>query len=359
MVSDVLFAAIRAARRRRCGGAALLSRIRTELGTEDPRRFNYAVVLWSGLVLAACIGGGVILDRLQRLPAPPLTATNCIDEKLKFLHAVELDDVRLLAVGSSSTWRNLAFGELARVHPEVRPINAAPCYLYMNQTAYLAAFLLKDMPQVATVLSLVTPRDFEDCRSEDTVFFDESVAHRYIFAKSVPWHLYLTNLRPTAFAQDIIRLRRMRLDSSHPASLKMDAFGSSPMRARIGWMPGPRFDDRCFAALADLEATAQAHRARLVVATVPTMPRWRQTFDPDGAIGAGFRQRLRQALREPTSLFIDGDALMVADDDFADPVHLLGDKVAEFTRFLSGRMFGTVPTTAGLTTPGPTTAGPT
>lgn len=349
MISDVFFAAIRAAKRQRCTVLALLSRITTALGAEDPRRFNYALALWGGIVLVACIVGGAILDRLQRLPAPPLTATNCIDEKLKFLHAADLEGVRLIAVGSSATWRNLALGELARLHPEIRPINAAPCYLYMNQTAYFAAFLLKEMPHVETVLSLITPRDFEDCRADDTVLFDEGAAKDYIFAKTVPWQLYLTNLRPTAFAQDIIRLRSMRLDASHPATLQMDAFGSSPMRARIGWMPEPRFDDRCFAALAELEATAVGRGARLVVATVPTMPRWRQTFDPDGGLGARFRLRLRQALREPTSLFIDGDALEVDDDDFADPVHLMGDKVAEFTRFVAGHVFG----------PGPAAAGPT
>lgn len=349
MISEAFLAAIRAAKRCRRAGQTLFATIRTALSAEDPRRFNYALALWSGLVLIGCVGGGVIFDRLHRLPAPPLTATNCIDEKLKFLHSTDLGEVGLLAVGSSSTWRNLAFGEIVRAHPEMRPINAAPCYLYMNQTAYLAGFLLSEMPHVATVLSLVTPRDFEDCRSDDTAFFDERVAHDYIFAKSVPWYLYLTNLRPTAFAQDLIRLRRMRLDPSHPANLKMDAFGSSPMAARIGWMPEPRFDDRCFAALADLEATTQAHHARLVVATVPTMPRWRRTFDPDGTVGVHFRERLRQALREPTSLFIDGDALTVADDDFADPVHLLGDKVAEFTRFVAGRMFSAGPATAGPT----------
>lgn len=279
-----------------------------------------------------------MLDRLHRLPPLPLTATNCIDEKFKFLFEADLQDVGLIAVGSSATWRNLAFDEFARAHPELRPINAAPCYLYMNQTAYLTRFLLENMPRVATVVSLVTPRDFEDCRSEDTMFFDASVARDYVFAKTVPWHLYVTNLRPTAFAQDVIRLRRMRLDSSHPASIKMDAFGSSPMQVQIGWMPEPRFDDRCFPALAELEATAARHGAQLVVATVPTMPRWRQRFDPDGAIGAGFRQRLREALREPTSLLIDGDAFAVTDDDFADPVHLLRHKVTEFTRFVTGRV---------------------
>ena len=349
MISDVFLAAIRAARERRGVRPAVFSRIWRELTAEDSRRFNYALALWSGLLLVACIVGGVILDRLHRLPAPPLTATNCIDEKLKFLSAADLEDVRLLAVGSSSTWRNLVFDDLARARPEIHPINAAPCYLYINQTAYLTGFLLSEMPHVATVLSLVTPRDFEDCRGDDTAFFDEHVAHEYVFARHVPWSLYLTNLRPTAFAQDIIRLRRMRLDANHPANLKMDAFGSSPMRVQIGWMPEPRFDDRCFTALAELEATAQAHRARLVVATVPTMPRWRQRFDPDGTVGARFRLRLRQALTEPTSLYIDGDAFVATDDDFSDPVHLLGDKAAEFTHFITGRMFGAAPATAGPT----------
>lgn len=315
-----------------------LSRIGAILTAEDPRLFNQALCLWSLVVLVVAVSGGFVLDRLQRLPPVPLTATNCIDEKFKFLHEAALEDVTLLAVGSSATWRNLALAEVVHARPEIRPLNAAPCYLYMNQTAFLAGFLLQSMPKVATVLSVVTMRDFEDCRSEDTVFFDQATAQRYIFAKSVPWHLYVTNLRPTAFALDILRLRRMRLDPSHLQTLQMDVYGSSPMGGRIGWMPEPRLDESCFAALTQLEATAQAHGARLVIATVPTMPRWRQAFDPDGAIGSDFRRRVRQALSGPTTLVIDGDSLAVSDNDFADPVHLLGDPVGGFSRLIAQRL---------------------
>lgn len=339
MISDVFLAALRAVRGRRGAGPTLLTRIGTELGAEDPRRFNYALALWSGLLLATCIVGGLILDRLQRLPAPPLTATNCIDEKFKFLHEAELQSVQLLAVGSSATWRNLAMDEFVRVRSEVRPFNAAPCFLHIDQTAYFTGFLMKNMSNVSTVLSIIAVRDFEECPSQETAFFDEGTAQRYIFGKSVPWHLYLTNMRPTAFAQDIIRLRRMRLDPSNWATLRMDAYGSSPMTGRIRWMPPPRFDERCFAALTQLEEIVRAQGARLVIASVPTMPRWRQTFDPDGAITADFRRRLRQALKDPTTLFIDAEAFTASDDAFADPVHLIGDAVAGFNRLIIQRMW--------------------
>jgi hypothetical protein len=49
-------------------------------------RFNSGLLAWAVALLSAGALGLVALDRAGRLPAPPLTATNCIDEKFKFLH---------------------------------------------------------------------------------------------------------------------------------------------------------------------------------------------------------------------------------------------------------------------------------
>src|SRR5258706_8918387 len=137
----------------------------------NPRSFNIALI---GLCLLTALGFSgtlVVLDLQNRLPAPPLTGTACIDEKFMFLHGADLSSTNLLAVGSSVTWRNLDFAVASQLNPNLRPINAAPCYLYIDQTAYLGAFLVERMPLVRTLITVVAPRDFEQCLEADTAFF--------------------------------------------------------------------------------------------------------------------------------------------------------------------------------------------
>lgn len=305
----------------------------------QPRHFAvaFAGVLFLALALAAAAMAG--LAGLERLPAPPLTATNCIDEKFRFLSRAELDAVDLLAVGSSVTWRNLKMDEFAAVRPERVPINAAPCYLYVNQTAYLTDFLLTHMPAVETVLTVLAPRDFEDCGDQDTRFFDPAAAAPYLFAGRTPWHLYLRNFRPVAFAKDVLRLHGMRRDPEHPRSLVMDAYGSGPLRVRTGWQPRPAIDPRCFAHLARLEAGVVRQGARLVVVTLPTMPDWKRRYDPDGRIVDGLRRGIAAALTDPRTVVIDGDQYAAGDEQFADAAHLLWQETGRFTRFVAAAAF--------------------
>ena len=60
-------------------------------------------------------------------------------------------------------------------------MNAAPCYLYVNQTAYLTDFLLDNMPSVKSVLSVFSMRDFSACLTSPTAFFRPEDAESYVF----------------------------------------------------------------------------------------------------------------------------------------------------------------------------------
>ena len=310
-----------------------------DLFAADARRFNVAFAALFGLIVIAGLGVMAGLAGSGRLPAPPLTATNCIDEKFQFLSTAPLEDVDLLAVGSSVTWRNLRMDELARVRPDITPLNAAPCYLYVNQIAYLTEFLLARMPAVETVLTVLAPRDFEDCRDGDTRFFDAAEAGRYLFEGQTPWHLYFTNLRPLTFARDAWQLADMRYNPESWRPVAMDRYGSSPLRVRVDWRPKPAIDAGCFAHLARLEAVVAGHGARLVVVNFPTMPEWRRMFDPDGAIAASLRQRIGATLRDGRTVVINGDQFAARDEQFADPAHFLWDETAGFTRFIAANAF--------------------
>jgi hypothetical protein len=104
-----------------------------------------------------------LLGRAGMLPPPPLTANACIDEKFKFLAENDLSDVDLIAVGSSVTWRNLDMAAFKKAGLAKRPLNAAPCYLHVSETVSYTAFLLKGIPTVRTVVSVMAPRDFDQC----------------------------------------------------------------------------------------------------------------------------------------------------------------------------------------------------
>ena len=95
---------------------------------------------WTAVfVLVASAGFAVGLRWLERqelAPPPPFVGTDCIDGKLAFLKDAELDRAELVAVGSSVTMRNLDLAVFARSGSV--PLNAAPCYLYAGQTAFLA-----------------------------------------------------------------------------------------------------------------------------------------------------------------------------------------------------------------------------
>ena len=168
---------------------------------------------------------------MGRLPAPPVTATNCIDEKFKFLHETDIRNPGLIAVGSSVTWRNLDFSVFAEHYgKDIEPLNAAPCFLYVNQTAYLTDFLLDNMPSVKSVMSVFSMRDFSACAVSPTEFFRREDAEGYVFDKRPGWHLYLKNFRPVSFARDVVDLPGMR--SGKDISARWSWTPTAPVRSR-------------------------------------------------------------------------------------------------------------------------------
>jgi hypothetical protein len=90
--------------------------------------------------------------------------------------------------------------------------------------------------------------------------------------------------------------------------------------------------------LSRLEAAAAARGARLVVATLPTAPRWAAAFDPDGTLVDAWTRNVESSLRLAGSVLIDGRALDWNDVRFADPVHVLHPNHTPYTAFLAGAL---------------------
>jgi len=307
------------------------------------RRF---LLVFFGVVLlgfAAFGAAHLALKRKGLLPAPPLTATSCLDEKLAALRGLPLEGRTLVATGSSATWRNLDMAVFERRFPGTRAYNAAPCYLHIDQTAFFTGFMLERMPRVETVVVVTAPRDFEACPPEQTAIFDPRLAHAYLSGTAPRWLPYLTGFRPLYLVREALNLRTERARSlSEPVAASnepvADAYGSSILVNAHGWRPPLRIDPRCYAGLAALEGAVAAKGARLVVATLPVMPEWAAAFDPDGEAVEDWTRRMAASLRRESSLLVDGRVLAWDDCRFADPVHLIYPYHRPYTELVADTM---------------------
>ena len=303
------------------------------LRASEARRFLAVFAIVCALSTLAMVGALALLQRGGMLPAAPVTATWCFNMKFAFLREATLSDRSLVAVGSSATWRNLDMSVFERQTAGTRALNAAPCFLQIDQTAFLTAFLLDRMPRVDTVLVTLAPRDFEACRREHTAFFQPVLAGAYVDRTMPTWLVHFLGFRPVWLLREVLRLRRT--SELQGEGLFEDAYGSSILRRPGRYWPALKLDPRCDNVLPRLEALVAARGARLVVATVPVMPAWAAEFDPDGASVEAWSRRLASSLGKPESLFIDGRALAWGDERFADPVHLLYPHHVAFSEFVA------------------------
>jgi len=296
-------------------------------------RFLRYFLTSTALGICAFIAVLLTLAADDRLPAAPLTATNCIDEKLSFLRSQDFHNVTLLAVGSSATWRNLDMVTLEQRLSSGRALNAATCYLHVDQTAFLLGFLLDRAHKVETIVTVLAPRDFERCDPAETAIFDHRLTSLY-FNKALPgWAVHALNFRLPYILREAAVIKQLRAaDSRTPIS--SDSRGSSPLTHRVDFAPEPRFDEKCFKALPQLRQLASRNGAELVVATIPTMPEWREKHDRDGSVIQHWTQRIRSALG-PSVTVLDGSRLDWPDEKFADAVHLLAPAVPEFSDHLA------------------------
>jgi hypothetical protein len=279
------------------------------------------------------------LASIEWLPAPPVSGTWCIDEKLAWLkhHRAGLES-GVIAVGSSVTWRDL---DLSALPEETRrasgeTINAAPCFLQLSQTRFFTAFLLDHQPPTHTVLSIVAANDFEDCTTTPKAFFDPKIAESYLYKdSSIGLWLYYRNFRPITFLQDVRRITQRR-----SGEIVFDPFGSGPAST-----DGPDFHHpfmrpfkptaACFEELRSMANELRERGVQFIVVTLPTMPKWAEDYDPEGEMRTTFLSNVRTAVSGTDAILVDAaSSYSLPTDAFADPSHLLWRETARFTRFV-------------------------
>ncbi len=294
------------------------------------RNYNLALIAWLCVFLLLFATGLKTLERMRRLPPPPFTATACIDEKFRFLHGTDLSEITLLAVGSSVTGRSLDAGALQRRYgPGVKAINAAPCYLQMNQIAFLTDFYLKHLPHVKTVLSVFAMRDFSECASNPTEFFDINEVGKYIFERHSLFYLYLKNFRPVPFLRFAL----------NPPRTETDQYGWAPLELAPDARKDVSLDKTCLTHLRRMSENLAQRNIDFVAVLLPPMPAWLNQYDPDGARDRAYRFAVAAHIDPEHTLLIDaGKELKLANEHFTDPAHLQRDSVALLMQHIQKRV---------------------
>jgi hypothetical protein len=309
-----------------------------------PTRFIIAYFTLIGAFIA--LGGLALamLSQIGRLPAPPLTATDCIDEKFRFLNQTDIRAPDLVAVGSSVSWRNLDFAQLG---VGGMPLNAATCYLHVHETGFMARFAIDAWPTARTLLIVLAMRDFKNCTGP-AAFFDRDAAMRYVQRDHTGWLLYFLNFRPKIFASAILGEKPLAGQAPGTSLLEMDRFGSGPIRIRP---PDVRedveIDPGCFAPLREMAQEVRSRGRRLAVVLMPPMPAWIAAYDPAGERDAGWRRMVSATLDGTQAVLIDAAAFTVGDTAFTDPAHFHWEAVPIFMDWLRPRLGAAISLSTG------------
>ncbi len=206
-----------------------------------PRAHSYLAALAAGGVLSVALFYGALaaLLALDRLTPPPVSGTWCIDNRFAWLRErPDWKNASLIAVGSSATLRNLNFRVVSSTVQQRGAVNAAPCFLTVNQTRHLTEFLIQRASKPSTAIMVLAPRDFQGCSRNLTAFFDPEVADPYIDGKKIAWWLYFKNFR----FKDV--LIHAIYAGDRRQEMKFDPFGSGPLTRAVpdtGYPFAPEF----------------------------------------------------------------------------------------------------------------------
>lgn len=312
-----------------------MSEAHMTLGAEQsvrPRGIRFIIAFIAGSVvwLAIFYGGLSALRSVDRLPPPPVSGTWCIDSRLAWMKEhPQWKEANLIAVGSSVTWRNLDF-EVVSASNGSRLINAAPCFLTLNQTRYMTEYLVDRTPRLNTVMMVIAPRDLDGCSRNATAFFDRELVDQYLDGRASALWLRFRNFR----AKDVL-LHAWHADQRRP-DMRYDRYGSGPLvRAEpdLGWPVQP--ESSCFPELARIAALLEARNIQFVVVTLPVMRGWSVRYDPEQASEHQFRAQVDAALASSKAIMVDGmTQWRLPTEAFADPAHLQWPETAAFTQFV-------------------------
>ena len=303
-------------------------------------RYPAALVAGAAAALLAFVGSLAALGAVGRLPAPALTNSFCVDEKLAFLRdhrGAPPPDV--LVVGSSVAWRHVDGAAVVARAPGVRPLNGGFCGFSMDQTEFATRWLLRRHPTVREVALVAAPQDFENCGAAPKEPFDPADADAFLAERGFSPRFYLRYFDPFSLARNALLVARRRAGTDLRDPLVFDAYGDAPLdpgpTGDLGYGAIERLDPACFAALRRMAADLTDRGLRMVVATTPVNPEWRSRFDPEDKLMDALERGLEQAVAGTDSTVWAGHRLASPGlASFTDAIHLRWAAAQEFSRAL-------------------------
>lgn len=219
----------------------------------------------------------------QSLPAPAISRLVPMDEKLRFLRNRPEFDPRVLAVGSSITWRQLDGAPFEHLTDDETGgfLNGGTGYLKIHQTGDLLDFYLDRYANVGTVLILTGPPDYEDCSNEPARMLDHSDAEAYAFGGWPAAYFYLRYFSPQRYLRSVMTLSGR--SAPFTGDLFLDRYGSGPLQVPASMKRGLRYDaiapdPACVDALAALSHELTERGLRLILVFTPVHPEYRAKY---------------------------------------------------------------------------------
>lgn len=283
---------------------------------------------------------GIAHFRPDSFPAPPITRLAALDEKLRFIRENPQIDPKLLAIGSSIAWRQVAGDVYAKtVQKPTEFLNGGTVHLQIHQTADLLDFYLEHYRNVQQVIILTSLPDYDNCSAAPAAMFDHADAANYAFADWPSGFFYMRYFSPQRFLGSVLSLAKRTQPMT--GDLYIDEFGSGPIQVPVKLRRGLRYGDinvdpACVEALRDLIRSATARGLELTIVYPPVHPDYLRQYPEAAArleaIIAGATQEVDQA---KSATVVDMHRYTgFAETDYFDAFHLDYSAVAR----LSGKI---------------------
>ncbi|MCD6073252.1 MAG: hypothetical protein K0Q70_135 [Rhodospirillales bacterium] len=264
----------------------------------------------------------------DRVPPPAITPISQIDEKLQFIRDNPQIDPRILAVGSSITWRQLAGDEFRNVAGgREHFLNGGVVHLQVDETHQFADFYLDNYSNVQTVLTLTGLTDFKDCTSKREPMLDPDSARGFAFDRYPSLLYYLRYFSPQRY------VRGAMMDSERRAPFYgdhyIDEFGSGPVKLEKGTNLGLRYgaiatDPACIDAMAEFAEGIAGRGVQLVIVFAPIHPDYRKAFPNSIKELEQIIAEVRKRVAGGKTFVLDLHASAQFDaEDFFDAFHLM------------------------------------
>jgi hypothetical protein len=312
---------------------------------------GYLAWIWAGLVCTLLVVAGAVQFMQhfapQHLPAPAISNRLDLDEKLLFLRRHPDRRPTVLGVGSSITMRSLDGAPFSGGPSSTGFLNVGIGGAQIHQTRETGKFYLDLFPEIAVVVQLVVPPDFEDCSTQPRVLFDPTDARAFVRGEMSSVRAYLKYFNPEELIPEALHIAADRERSSGGdvgQRLQMDEFGSMPMemtprearrRHETLYSETRPLDPNCFRELREWSREVRERGARHVVVVPPFSPIFLRTIPGAPEYIETFVQMLSTTLRNEPADLIDERSIAFGDEAFADAYHLLWPAARVFSRHVA------------------------